>query len=185
MLQGNCAFEIKDNILIMEAEPGKDYFANPVSGEVKADAAFAYTTIEGDFTCRAKVRLEHKSQFDGAGLFAFQDDTHWVKACFEQGDYGFKSVVTVMTNDHSDDGYGVTIPGDSIWLQLARTGDVFSIHYSYDGDFYYMSRLARMPFAKTLQVGFEAQSPTGEGGKRYFTDFTIVREGLKDPRAGQ
>ncbi|MBT1176021.1 DUF1349 domain-containing protein [Bifidobacterium callimiconis] len=185
MLQGDCRFDIRGNVLAMKAEPGRDFFVNPVDGSVIADAAFAYQPTEGDFICRAKVSLHHESKFDGGALFAYQDDTHWVKACFEQGDYGFQSVVTVVTNGTSDDCYGVTVPGDAVWLQLARTGDVFSIHYSFDGDHYFMSRLCSVPFDRWMNVGFEAQSPTGDGGERYFTNFTILNHRLADPRAGR
>jgi len=185
MLQGNAKFEINGNQLIVEAEPKKDFFVSPVDGSVTANAAFVYEEITGDFVCRARISLEHKSMFDAGVLLAMQDDTHWAKACFEMGDYGFKSVCTVMTNGVSDDCNGITVEGDAIWLQLARTGNVFSVHYSLDGEHYFMARLCSMPFVDTLKVGFEAQSPTGDGGKRYFTDFAIEKHGLADPRMGR
>lgn len=182
----NVTFGVSGNVLTIEAIPGKDFFVNPVDDSVVADAAFVYRPVVGDFVCRAKISLEHKAKFDGGALFAYQDDTHWVKACFEQGDYGFKSVVTVATDGVSDDCYGVTVHGDFVWLQLARTDDVFSIHYSFDGMQWFMSRLcSSMLFDRLLKVGFEAQSPTGDGGTRTFTDFEILDHRLSDPRAGQ
>jgi len=184
MLQGNCKYEIIGNKLIIEAEPGKDFFVSPIDGTVTANAAFVYEEITGDFICRAKISLVHKSMFDAGVLLAIQDETHWAKACFEMGDYGFKSVCTVMTNGLSDDSNGITVNDNTVWLQLARTRNVFSVHYSLDGEHYFMARLCSMPFADTLKVGFEAQSPTGDGGKRYFNDFSIVNHGLDNPRLG-
>jgi len=184
MLKGNCQFEIKDNVLMVMAEAGTDYFVNPIDGHVVADAAFAYEEIEGDFICRAKVSLDHQSQFDAGALFAWEDAHHWVKLCFEQGDYGFRSVCTVVTDGLSDDSNGITVDGNEIWFQLARTKDVFSMHYSLDGQTYYMARLASRKFSKTLKVGFEGQSPTGHGGARYFTDFVILKRSLVNPRQG-
>ena len=62
-----------------------------------------------------------------------QDDRHWIKACLEQGNWEFASVCTVVTNTYSDDANVITVNGNEIWLRLARTGDTFSVHYSYDG----------------------------------------------------
>lgn len=185
MFKGNCTYEITGNQLIIEAEPRKDFFVNPIDGSITANAAFVYKEVYGDFICRAKISLEHKAMFDAGVLMAMQDETHWAKACFEMGDYGFKSVCTVMTNGLSDDSNGVTVENDTIWLQLARTGDVFSVHYSLDGINYYMARLCSLPFNRTLKVGVEAQSPTGDGGKRYFSDFSIENRGLTNPRLGR
>lgn len=184
MLQGNCKFELNGNRLAIEAIPKADFFVNPVDGSVKADAAFVYEEVEGDFICRAKITLEHKSMFDAGVLLALQDDAHWAKACFEMGDYGFKSVCCVMTNGLSDDGNGITVDGNTIWLQLARTGNVFSVHYSLDGTHFYMARLCSMPLSKKLKVGFVSQSPAGNGVKALFEDFSIENKGLRNPRAG-
>jgi len=184
MLQGKCKFEVSEKQLVIYAEPHTDYFVSPVDGSVTANAALVYEEVTGDFVCRAKVSLEHKSMFDAGVLMAVQDDTHWAKACFELGDYGFKSVCAVMTNGLSDDCNGATVEENELWLQLARTGNVFSVHYSMDGENYFLTRLCSLPFAETLKVGFEAQSPTGEGGKRCFTDYVIEHHGLEDPRLG-
>jgi len=185
MLQGDCKYEIVGNRLVIDAEPGKDFFVSPVDGSVTANAAFVYEEVTGDFVFRAKISLEHKAMYDAGVLMAMQDETHWAKACFELGDYGYKSVCTVMTNGVSDDCNGITVDEDSIWFQLARTGNTFSVHYSLDGENYFMARLCSMPFAETLKVGFVAQSPTGNGGKRYFTDFSIENRGLDNPRMGK
>lgn len=171
MLQGNCKFEEKNNQLIIESIPNTDFFVNPTDGNIKANAAFVFKEIDGDFICRAKIYVEHKALFDAGVLMALQDDTHWAKACFEMGDYGFKSVCCVMTNGLSDDSNGILVNENTIWLQLARTGNVFSVHYSFDGKKYFMARLCNMPLNKKLKLGFEAQSPTGNSIKVLFEKF--------------
>lgn len=184
MLQGNCKYEIKGNQLIMEAEPKTDFFVNPIDGSVAANAQFVYEEMTGDFVCKAKISLEHKAMFDAGVLFAMADETHWAKACFELGDYGFKSVCTVMTDGLSDDCNNVTVEGSEIWLQLSRTGNAFAVHYSLDGEKFYMARLCSMTFGPVMKVGFVAQSPTGEGGTRTFTDFSVESRTLENPRLG-
>jgi len=77
MLQGKCKFEVSEKQLVIYAEPHTDYFVSPVDGSVTANAALVYEEVTGDFVCRAKVSLEHKSMFDAGVLMAVQDDTHW------------------------------------------------------------------------------------------------------------
>lgn len=184
MLQGECSFTITGNVLSIEAGPKTDYFVNPIDGKIVANAAFVYQETMGDFVCKAKVSLDHKAEFDGGALFVYQDDTHWVKACFELSSYTFAEVCTVMTNGLSDDCNGFIITGNEVWLQIARTNDVFSIHFSHDGKNYIMARISSMPFNSNLKVGFLAQSPTGSGCHCTFTDFSIENKTISNPRMG-
>lgn len=184
MLQGECSYTVTDTVLSIEAGPKTDYFVNPITGNIVANAAFVFQETTGDFVCKAKVSLEHKAEFDGGALFVYQDDTHWAKACFELSSYSFAEVCTVMTNGLSDDCNGFVIPGNEVWLQIARTKNVFSIHYSLDGKTYIMVRICSMPFTDKLKVGFLSQSPTGDGCLCTFTDFSIENKTLSDPRMG-
>lgn len=184
MLKGNCKYEIKENQLIVEVGSKTDFFVNPLDGSVTANAAFVYEEITGDFVCKAKITFEHKTMYDAGVLMAMADDTHWAKACFELGEYGFKSVCTVMTNGFSDDCNNAIIEGNEVWLQLARTGNTFTVHYSLDGKKFYLSRICAMSFGTAVKVGFVAQSPAGEGGKAVFTDYSVENRSLENPRLG-
>lgn len=48
-----------------------------------------------------------------------------------------------------------------------------------------MARLAALPMSEKIKVGFEAQSPTGEGGKRIFENVSLQLEGPENIRAGK
>lgn len=185
MLQGECSYDINGNVLSIKAGSETDYFVNPIDGKIVANAAFVHEEISGDFVCKAKVSLHHETEFDGGALFVYQDDTHWSKACFEMSSYSFAEVCTVMTDGLSDDCNGTSIDGDDVWLQIARTDNVFSIHYSLDGNDYIMARICSLPFNKKLKVGFLAQSPKGKGIRVTFTDFSIENRSLADPRMGE
>ncbi|MGH0052350.1 MAG: DUF1349 domain-containing protein [Sphaerochaetaceae bacterium] len=185
MLQGNCIFTISDNSLTIKANQKTDFFVNPVDGKIADNAAFVSEQITGDFVCRAKISLIHSCEFDGGALFVYQDSTHWVKACFEKSSYSFNDICTVVTNGLSDDCNGAIIQGNSIWLQIARTDTIFSIHYSFDGDTYILARICFLAFDASLKVGFEAQSPIGDGCECTFTEYSIEQRTLSDPRAGE
>ena len=125
-------YEETENGIDIYAPAETDYFVNPVDGQVKADAPFFYKEVEGDFILRSKVSLDFESIYDACVLLALENDKLWAKACFEYTDFGTNAVVTVMTNNKSDDANGVNVEGNEIWLQMSRKDDVFAIHYSLD-----------------------------------------------------
>lgn len=75
-LQGRGNFQINNDILIINSEAETDYFVNPIDGNAINDAVFVFESVEGDFVCKSKIKLIHKSMFDAGVLFAFQDDYH-------------------------------------------------------------------------------------------------------------
>lgn len=162
-----------------------DYFVNPADGKVQVDAPFFYKEVEGDFVLRAKVSHDFVSTYDACVLLALDNDKLWAKACFEYTDIDTHSVVTVMTNERSDDANGIDVNGDEIWLQMSRKEDLFAIHYSHDGDNFKMARLCYLPMQKKIKVGLEAQSPTGNGGTRRFADVSLELRSLEDIRSGK
>ncbi|HHT96883.1 MAG TPA: DUF1349 domain-containing protein [Clostridiales bacterium] len=142
--------------------PGRDYFVNPITDEVTVDSAYFYKEVEGDFVIRAKVSHDCMSTYDACVLMAYDNDRLWAKACFEKSDFNTNAVVTVMTNGRSDDANGVNIDGKEVWLQLARKGNVFAVHYSLDGEEFIMSRLCHLPMQDKIRVGISGQCPVGD-----------------------
>jgi regulation of enolase protein 1 (concanavalin A-like superfamily) len=177
-------YENIENGIKAFATPGSDYYVNPETDEVIANAPFFYQDISGDFMLRSRVSLDFKSTFDACVLLALEDDRHWAKACFEMSDMGSFQIVSVMTNGRSDDANCVSITQNEVWLQLARKENVFSVHYSLDGKNYLMARITHIPMKRTIKVGFEAQSPFGNGGERYFRDIEWKQTTLHDIRGG-
>jgi regulation of enolase protein 1 (concanavalin A-like superfamily) len=175
--------ETEDGIQVY-APADTDYFVNPIDGNVKANAPFFYKEVDGDFILRAKVSHDFISTYDACVLLALENDKLWAKACFEYTDLGTNAVVTVMTNEKSDDANGINIEGNEIWLQMSRKDNVFAIHYSLDGKEFMMSRLSYLPMQKKIKVGLEAQSPTGKGGMRKFTDVSLEIRSPLDIRKG-
>lgn len=177
-------YEYKDNGIQILAPANTDYFVNPVDGMIKANAPFFYKEVEGDFILKARVSHDFVATFDACVLLALENDKLWAKACFELTDFGTNAVVTVMTNEKSDDANGINVEGNEIWLQMSRKDNVFAIHYSLDGKEFIMSRLTYIPMQKKIKVGLEAQSPRGNGGIRRFSDVLLELKGPADIRKG-
>ncbi len=170
--------------LLLSALPETDYFVNPADGEAVVNAPYYNAPVTGDFTLRAKASRRFDSTFDACALLMLQDDVHWGKLCFESTDFGTRAVVTVVTNGRSDDANGVNIEGDTLWLQAARKGDLFALHYSLDGKKYIMARIFTAPLNKTIKLGFVAQSPTGNGGDCLYEEIVFEGKAPQDMRAG-
>lgn len=177
-------YEVVEDGIHIYAPAKTDYFVNPADGKVQTDAPFFYKEVEGDFVLRAKVSHDFVSTYDACVLLALENEKLWAKACFEYTDLGTNSVVTVMTNERSDDANGVDVDGNEIWLQLSRQDDLFAIHYSQDGKEFKMARLCHLPMQKKIKVGLEAQSPTGNGGTRRFSNVSLELRSLEDIRNG-
>ena len=175
--------------LTIAAPPKTDWFNNPVpeDGELPApvaNAPFFYTEVSGDFVFRAKVRPNHWYTYDACALMVIRDKRTWIKAAFEKSDFGTNAVVCVVTDQVSDDANGCNIEGDSVWLQIARVGNVFAVHYSLDGERFDMVRLFRLDVGTRVKVGLEAQSPAGEGGLRVFSEVSLEKRTVANLRSG-
>jgi Uncharacterized conserved protein len=171
--------------LLLEAHPNKDYFVNPEDGAKTLNAAYYYKMVTGDFVLRAKVTHEFTSTYDACAFLAMQDDTTWGKLCFEKSDFETNAVVSVVTRGVSDDANSVNIDGKTVWLQMVRKGNIFGLHYSVDGEKFYMVRLFKLDCDDTIKVGLVAQSPTGDGGEFLFENITLENRRVENVRAGQ
>lgn len=171
--------------LVLTPAPCSDLIVDALTGVPVCTAGLETQPVTGDFVLRARVAMEHTGVYNAGTLVAFQDERHWVKVCFELGEHGFASECTVVTNGRSDDCSGARIDGDAVWLQLARTGDVFTAHYSLDGERWLLSRILHLPSMPTLEVGLGAQAPLGDPDTVRFSGCVLEEHGLADPRAGR
>jgi len=161
-----------------------DLFVDPM-GVASADSApFLWASVTGDLVARLHVQPGFQADYDAGGLLVRQDDTHWIKLAYERTDLGNPAIVSVVTNGVSDDTNGADLNSPSVWLQLARVGDVFALHYALDGEHWRMSRLCQLPMQETVRVGAIAQSPRGVGCAVDWLALSIESRTLSRPRAG-
>ena len=173
--------------ITMYAAPKSDFFCNSSdSGAYStANAPFYYTEISGNFVMKAKVSHDFQYTYDSCTLMVMIDEKNWAKVCFEMTDFNTHAAVSVVTRDGaSDDANGCNVEGNTLWLQIVKSGNTFGFHYSLDGIRYDMVRFFTLPAAETLKVGLVAQSPVGEGGDRFFEDFSLEPVTVENVRAG-
>lgn len=170
----------------LTARAGDDLFADPATvGLVSSASLFTCETV-GDFQFRAKVRVNFQADFDSGVLVGFFDENRWFKICAEVDPLGIRRVVTVVTNGRSDDANSTYIVGDDVHLRITRTGTVFALHASSDGDLWDLIRYFTLNQHQDedLRVGIAAQSPSGHGTHANFSEFGWKDAGLSDPRDG-
>ena len=124
------------------------------------------------------------SVFDAGALMLRVDDRCWAKLCLEYSPQAEPTIVSVVTNGSSDDANGVLASGDEAWLRIARIGSAFAFHASSDGARWQLVRCFRLGAGDEVQVGFEAQSPTGEGCVATFDEISFEARHLEDLRGG-
>ena len=180
------------NKITISATEKSDFFCNPgtvseegITPDSLCNAPFYYSDVSGDFVIKAKVSLDFKDVYDAAAIMVYEHDRLWAKACFELTDFDTRAVVSVVTNQTSDDANGCNIESDFVWLQLSRVGRAFAFHYSLDGAKFFMMRVFTLPFSNTVKAGMLAQSPTGTGGERHFEEFLLENKTVKNIRVGK
>lgn len=183
---------LMEDTIIMSAPAKSDFFCNNgaiaeegLTPENLTNAPFFYTEVSGDFVLRVKVSHDFRDTYDSSSIMVMQDLAVWAKACFELTDFETHAVVSVVTNQTSDDANGCNIEGNEVWLQATRSGNAFAFHYSTDGVRFDMMRFFTLPVAETIKVGLLAQAPTGEGGERVYRNFSLEHRKVKNIRAGE
>ncbi|MHB1295200.1 MAG: DUF1349 domain-containing protein [Anaerolineae bacterium] len=163
---------------------GVDYFRDPSGSSVSDSAPRLGLPVRGDFVARLHVRPTFTTKWDAGSLLVRQDATHWAKLCFERTDLPSHAIVSVVTNGISDDANGVDLEVADVWLQMARVGNTFGMHYALDGAHWRMVRYFGLPSPAEVEVALEAQCPVGQGGVIDWLAFEMETRTVSDLRFG-
>ena len=104
----------------------------------------------GDWQLSVKITMHHTNLFDAGTLFLHQGPNDWCKLCFEYSPECLPTIVSVVTQDISDDANGPSIinsnnnsssnsissntPTSSVYLRVSKYASVIAFHYSLDND---------------------------------------------------
>jgi uncharacterized protein len=168
--------------LTIAAGPRTDFFVDPDGGAVLANAPAVVGAVEGDFVLSARVSVAFASTFDAGALFVWGGERRWAKLAFELSPQQEPMIVSVVTRDRSDDCNSTVVAGDSVALRIGRIGAALAFHASADGGRWDLVRHFHLPDA--TEIGFVAQSPTGEGCEATFSEIRFEQRALLDLRDG-
>lgn len=147
-----------------------DWFVDPFDGTVAKSAPILSFTPGDTYVLSTKVQIQFTSKWDAGAVMLWADDHHWAKLSFELSPEKQPTMVTVVTRGFSDDCNSVPVTGDTIYLQVARTGPTYVFYYATDGNNWRILRTFRLEGQGQVSVGFEAQSPDGTGTTAIFSD---------------
>jgi regulation of enolase protein 1 (concanavalin A-like superfamily) len=181
-----------DRAALVAAAPGRtDFYVNP-GGPEAGDAESLHNAATllgvpppGDFLLSATVSVDFRSQYDAGVLMLWIDERNWAKFCFEFSPAARPMVVSVVTRGTSDDANAFTVDGRSVRLRIARVGRVYAFHASTDERTWELIRVFTLgDDLAEHRVGFEAQSPTGDGCTVTFDQIAFTGVRLQDLRDG-
>ena len=168
-----------------------DIFIDPETGaEPTAESTLDAATLlgvppAGDFQLSARVTVEFASTYDAGVLLVWMDERHWGKLCFELSPDGEPMIVSVIARGVADVANAFVVDGRSVWLRVSRLGRAFAYHASLDGTTWRMIRYFAIDGTDApATLGFEVQSPTGDGCVATFDDIRFTPERLRDLRDG-
>jgi uncharacterized protein len=177
--------------VVADAPAHTDLYVNPggsASGDAESmlnGATLLGSPPSGDFQFSARVSVDFRAQYDAGVLLLWLDDSHWAKFCFEFSPAAEPMVVSVVTRDYSDDANAFVVPDRVIWLRMSRVDRVYAFHASTDGDMWQLVRVFSLgDVLDGHTIGFEAQSPTGDGCIVTFDHIRFIRERLENLRDG-
>jgi uncharacterized protein len=188
---GVWRFDEPAGAVIAEALAHTDFYVNP-GGEGSGDAESmldAATLLgpppAGDFQLSARVTVDFVARYDAGVLMVWIDTRHWAKFCFEFSPTAEPMVVSVVTRDVSDDANAFVVADRSVWLRVSRVDHVYAFHASTDARTWRLIRVFTLGEALDGHtIGFEAQSPTGDGCVVIFDQIRFTGERLEDLRDG-
>lgn len=179
------SFSVSANSIQIEAGEKTDMFRDPNVTYNTDNAPKLFFTPDANFILTACIEHHFANKWDGGAIVLKADNLHWIKFCFEKDYTGQHRVVSVVTNNISDDCNSVAITGDKVFYKLCKADNVITLYFSQDGKKWFLVRHLQFNAKGPLHLGFLAQSPTGKNNKVSFSDITYSNRKIKDPYTGE
>ena len=93
--------------------------------------------------------------------------------------------MSVVTRTVADDANAFVVDADHVWLRISRMAQVWAFHASIDRITWRLVRAFALHVDQSpVLLGFEAQSPVGDGCDVEFTEIEFITERLPNLRDG-
>lgn len=169
-------FQLEAGRLLMETDPGTDYWQRTYYGFRNDNAHTFIREVEGDFSFTVKTEFETKMQYDQCGIILYQDSENWMKASVEYENTDFARLGSVVTNLGFSDWATADVPASTnvVWYRLSRRKQDFYLESSPDGMQYQQMRMFHMyNYITVASVGVYACSPLESSFKARFSAFEL------------
>lgn len=183
---GKAFCKIENERISIEGVKGTNYFNAPDESRFEATAPILLTSVnnEESFTFTTKMQCKLETTYDAGTVYIYIHNNNWLKFAFELDEKNRKRVVTVRTDQTSDDNNHDIIDQDYIYLKISSNVKQLGFYYSLDGMDWNLVRLFKNDYPDNIWIGISSQSPKGSGVITYFENVKLVRENVKNFRLG-
>jgi regulation of enolase protein 1 (concanavalin A-like superfamily) len=173
-----------DSQLTITAAAKTDWFIDPQGAVNLSNAPALLFSTPGPCILSAQVTVNHIATFDAGVLMVYEDPSMWAKLCLELSPQRVPMVVSVVTKDVSDDCNAFPVTGPA-YFRVSRLEKAYAFHVSRDGNRWDLIRYFSLEDNQNGQLGFLAQSPTGNGCTAFFRNIRFEERLLGDIRSGE
>jgi len=174
-------FKSGENSITITAGENTDMYRAPDFSWNIDNAPQLLFDADEDFVLTASIQHDFNNKWDAGALVIKGDSLNYVKYCFEKDYEGAKRVVSVVTQNVSDDCNSMAIESNKIFYRVTRAGNFIMLFYSENGDNWYLVRALRMDFKGKVKAGFLAQSPNGKMNTVTFGDIKYEVKKVTNP----
>ncbi len=161
-----------------------DWFIDPQGGGNVSNAPVLLFPISGPCMLSAQVVVNHVATYDAGVLMVYESPLAWAKFCLELSPQGRPTIVSVVTKGVSDDCNAFAVDGP-VHMRVSKLKQAYAFHVLQDGNTWNLIRYFKLEDNRNAQLGFEAQSPTGNGCTATFRDIRFEARLLADIRSGE
>lgn len=170
-----------ENRFVVTVGKGTNLFNSPGKHFKINNFPFYHINKTGDFVIRCKITPDFKALYDLGCIVVYDHEDKWIKFAYENSDVGHPAMVSVVTDDTSDDCNGEKVESYA-WLQIIRKGDEFALHYSKDKEHWYLVRIFRLVMNSEIKLGISAQCPLGDSCTVLFEELEIIENTYQNIR---
>ncbi|ATP22073.1 MULTISPECIES: DUF1349 domain-containing protein [Alphaproteobacteria] len=178
--------KVEGGMISLASEGGRDNFRDP-DGKLSNNTApvlLAEVDNAKSWTLSGLVTPSFNATYDAGTFYIWVDDAHWLKMAMERDERGRVRIVSVRTNDTSDDNNHDVVTAPNVWMKISSDTKTVGFYYSTDQKSWQLIRLFKNDYPQKLWVGVSAQSPQGKGSVTQFRDLTLTKTSISDFRLG-
>lgn len=178
------------NKLVFKVAGEKDYFSDPDGKLSNTSSPLLLTQIDNTkpFTLTSKVTpsFTKEGMYNAGVLFLYASDALYQKFCFEQSEDGQHRIVTVRTQETSDDNNHDVVTQPFVYMKISSDTKTIASYYSLDNRKWQMVRLYKNNYPAAFYVGLSSQCPVDKAGSSAtFEDLSLTQTNVKNFRTGE
>lgn len=172
--------------LSLKSEGGRDNFRDPDGKLSNNTAPVLLSEIDNTkpWTLTGLVTPSFEDTYDAGTFYIWVDDAHWFKMAMERDERARVRMVSVRTNNTSDDNNHDIVTVPTVSMKMSSDTKTVGFYYSIDGKSWQLIRLFKNDYPEKLWVGVSTQAPQGKGAVTQFRDLALTKTSISDFRLG-